>query len=57
MAPRLKQSKDLGEIMVVAHAVVAAEASTAATVLIDDGAGARTVLLQAPELRHTDLLG
>ena len=39
MNERLKHPKDLGEIMVIAHAVVAAEAGEAVTVLIDDGAG------------------
>lgn len=33
---RLAQPKDLGEFMVVTHAVVAAEAGTTVTVLIDD---------------------
>jgi hypothetical protein len=41
MELRLKQPKDLGELMVIAHAVVAAEAGEAVTVLIDDGLGAR----------------
>jgi hypothetical protein len=42
MAERLKQSKDLGETMVIAHAVVAAEAGADVIVLIDDGLGAQT---------------
>ncbi|WIM98637.1 hypothetical protein ACTOB_002241 [Actinoplanes oblitus] len=42
MAERLKRSKDLGETMVIAHAVVAAEAGADVIVLIDDGPGART---------------
>jgi hypothetical protein len=41
MAERLRHSKDLGETMVIAHAVVAAEAGDTVTVLIDDGPGAR----------------
>lgn len=41
MAQRLKRPKDLGETMVIAHAVVAAEAGETVTVLIDDGDGAR----------------
>lgn len=41
MAQRTAQAKDLGETMVVAHAVVAAEAGAAITVLIDDGRGAQ----------------
>jgi hypothetical protein len=40
MEERLKHSKDLGETMVVAHAVVAAESGETVTVLIDDGSGA-----------------
>jgi hypothetical protein len=42
MAERLKRPKDLGEVMVIAHAVVIAEAGGQVTVLIDDGEGART---------------
>lgn len=38
MEERLKHPKDLGETMVIAHAVVAAEAGETVTVLIDDGA-------------------
>ena len=41
MGERLKHSKDLGETMVIAHAVVAAEAGKSVTVVIDDGPGAR----------------
>jgi hypothetical protein len=41
MEERLKHSKDLGETMVIAHAVVAAELGDTVTVLIDDGSGAR----------------
>lgn len=42
MAERLKRPKDLGETMVIAYAVVAAESGQTVTVLIDDGQGART---------------
>lgn len=41
MPERMKHSKDLGEIMVIAHAVVAAEAGHDVMVLIDDDRGAR----------------
>ncbi|MFT7839554.1 hypothetical protein Q5530_25710 [Saccharothrix sp. BKS2] len=41
MEQRLEHSKDLGETMVIAHAVVAAESGETVTVLIDDGSGAR----------------
>ena len=39
MGDRMKTSKDLVEIMVIAHALVAAKAGADVTVLIDDGAG------------------
>lgn len=41
MAQRMRSGKDLGEIMVIAHAVVAAERGESVIVLIDDGAGRR----------------
>ncbi|MFF5085300.1 hypothetical protein ACFY36_50370 [Actinoplanes sp. NPDC000266] len=53
MAERLKWSKDLGETMVIAHAVVAAEAGSDVIVLIDDGLGAQTA---AGEIRRLDRL-
>jgi len=40
MEERLKHPKDLGETMVIAHAVVAAEAGQTVTMLIDDGPAA-----------------
>lgn len=49
MAERMKYAKDLGEIMVIAHAVVAAESGRAVTVLIDDGPGAA---IAASEIRR-----
>ena len=49
---RLAQSKDLGELMVVSHAVVAAEAGAAVTVLIDDGQGARTATAEINRLHR-----
>lgn len=42
MEIRRTQPADLGETMVIAHAVVAAETGENVTVLIDDGQGART---------------
>ncbi|WP_216903861.1 hypothetical protein [Nocardia alni] len=51
MEQRLRGGKDLGETMVVAHAVVAAEAGAHVTVLIDDGAGARAA---TKELKRLD---
>lgn len=41
MEQRLKHPTDLGETMVIAHAVVAAETGETVTVLIDDGPGTR----------------
>jgi hypothetical protein len=41
MADCLKRSKDLGETMVIAHAVVTAERGGDVVVLIDDGLGAQ----------------
>lgn len=53
MNDRKLQAKDLGEIMVIAHAAVAAEAGSAVTVLIDDGQGVR---LAAAEMRRLQRL-
>ncbi|GAA1119965.1 PIN domain-containing protein [Nocardiopsis metallicus] len=52
MAERLGRPKDLGEIMVIAHAVVAAEAGQEVTVLIDDGEGARTATSEINRLER-----
>ncbi|REF37152.1 hypothetical protein [Thermasporomyces composti] len=52
MRERLKHRKDLGETMVIAHAVVAAEASNDVTVLIDDGPGAKIATLEIRRLRR-----
>jgi hypothetical protein len=41
MPARISLAKDLGETMVVAHSVVAAQAGQDVEILIDDGAGAR----------------
>jgi hypothetical protein len=54
MSERLRHPKDLGEIMVIAHAVVAAEAGGTVTALIDDGQGAR---LATSEMRRLQRLG
>lgn len=50
MHERVKHPKDLGEAMVIAHAVVAAQAGHHVTVLIDDGQGARTATAEAHRL-------
>jgi hypothetical protein len=52
MAERMKHGKDLGEIMVIAHAVVAAESGQAVTVLIDDGRGAEIATSEIARLRR-----
>lgn len=52
MTQRLKQPKDLGETMVIAHAVVAAEAGETVTVLIDDGPGARAATSEIGRLER-----
>jgi len=51
MEQRLKHPKDLGETMVIAHAVVAAEAGETVTVLIDDGSGAQIATSEINRLR------
>jgi hypothetical protein len=48
VAERVRQGKDLGEVMVIAHAVVAAEAGHSVTVLIDDGRGAELATGEEP---------
>lgn len=57
MAQRLQSPKDLGETMVIAHAVVAAEAGETVTVLIDDGAGTRTATAEINRLRRLHASG
>jgi hypothetical protein len=52
MEQRLKHPKDLGETMVIAHAVVAAESGETVTVLIDDGPGIRTAALEINRLKR-----
>ncbi|HJP78447.1 MAG TPA: hypothetical protein VJ914_29500 [Pseudonocardiaceae bacterium] len=54
---RLAQSKDLGEFMVVVHAVVAAEAGAIVTVLIDDSQGARTATAEITRLKRLRTCG
>lgn len=53
MASRMRSKKDLGEIMVLAHAAIAADAGAHVTVLIDDGGGQR---LAAREQARLDRL-
>lgn len=49
---RVRSNKDLGETMVVAHAVVAAERGESVIVLIDDGGGRRMVALEQRRLQR-----
>jgi len=49
---RRRYARDLGELMVVAHAVVAAEAGETVTVLIDDGAGAAMAASETRRLQR-----
>jgi hypothetical protein len=52
MAERMTQAKDLGEIMVVAHAAVQADTGRDVSVLIDDGRGAQLAAIEAARLRR-----
>lgn len=52
MQDRVRSRKDLGEIMVVAHAVVAAERGEHVKVLIDDGGGRRLAIREAKRLER-----
>lgn len=49
---RLQQATDLGELMVIAHAIVRAEQGGQVTVLIDDGDGQRLAALEAARLER-----
>lgn len=57
MEQRLKRSKDLGETMVIAHALVAAETGETVTVLIDDGPGAHAATAEISRLRRLHASG
>lgn len=50
MERRRRDPKDLGETMVIAHAVVLAESGETVTVLIDDGEGAQLAALEIRRL-------
>jgi hypothetical protein len=52
MAERLKHPKDLGEILVLAHATVCAEGGADVVVLIDDGGGAKLAAIEAARLHR-----
>lgn len=57
MKQRVKHPKDLGETMVIAHAVVAAEAGQTVTILIDDGPGAHTATAEISRLERLRACG
>ncbi len=57
MEERRLTGKDLGELMVIAHAVVAAEAGHEVTVLIDDGAGREFAVLEINRIRRLKMRG
>jgi hypothetical protein len=52
MNERRRQPKDLGETMVIAHAVAVAEAGDLVTVLMDDGPGAAIAASEVRRLRR-----
>lgn len=54
---RIHSSKDLGETMVIAHAVVAAEAGGDVVVLIDDSGGCRVAAQEARRLQRLQEAG
>lgn len=57
MEQRLNTRKDLGETMVIAHAVVAAESGETVFVLIDDGPGTRIATAEINRLRRLQASG
>lgn len=57
MEQRLNNRKDLGETMVIAHAVVAAESGETVIVLIDDGAGTRIATSEINRLKRLQTSG
>jgi hypothetical protein len=52
MDERRRQPKDLGETMVITHAVVAAESGQSVTILMDDGHGATVATSEISRLRR-----
>lgn len=57
MTQRMRASKDLGELMVIAHALVAAQAGERVLVLIDDGAGRQLAAAQRSRLNRLKAAG
>jgi hypothetical protein len=57
MHERLRHRKDLGETMVIAHAIVAAEEGDDVIVLIDDRAGAQIATAEINRLRRRQAEG
>lgn len=52
MQRRIRTGKDLGEIMVISHAVVAAERGDSVIVLLDDGGGRRMLAVEQRRLER-----
>jgi len=57
MGERKMQAKDLGETMVIAHAVLGAESGQTVTILIDDGPGARIAAQEISRLNRLRATG
>jgi len=57
MEQRIHHPKDLGEMMVIAHAVVVAEAGADVLVLIDDGGGRRLADVEIRRLQRKQQAG
>lgn len=57
LAQRARTGKDLGEIMVLAHAAVAAETGQHVTVLIDEGLGCQLATTEARRLQRLVISG
>jgi hypothetical protein len=57
MDQRRRQPKDLGETMVIAHAVVAAESGQSVTILMDDGPGASIATFEISRLQRLGFSG
>jgi hypothetical protein len=57
LAHRTRLSQDLGEMMVIAHAAVAAEAGEHVVILIDDSSGCHAAALEARRLRRLQTAG
>lgn len=57
LSQRARQGQDLGELMVIAHAVVAAQDGAAVVVIIDEEAGTRTAHAERRRLERLQAAG